>query len=58
MSLSQNDRLAEKLARMIAKRGADSPHAEELERIKPSEGVKPQKPKKVMEKPADVPQEQ
>ena len=55
---SEQTRLAEKLARMANKRGADSPHAAELERLTPSEGVKPQKPqKKVTEKPADAPQE-
>lgn len=55
---SEQTRLAEKLARMAAKRGTDSPHAAELELLTPSEGVKPQKPsKKVTEKPAETPQE-
>lgn len=55
---NEQTRLAEKLARMAAKRGADSPHAAELEILIPSVGVKPQKPsKKGVETPGDPPKE-
>jgi hypothetical protein len=48
MLILQNDfnkRLNEKLLRQVAKRGADSPHAEELQHIQPqpAEVVIPQK---------------
>jgi hypothetical protein len=46
MSHSQNKRLEEKLQRMADKRGADSPHAEELARVHPVEDNTPQKPSK------------
>lgn len=53
MSLLQNnydERLAEKLARLAAKRGGDSAPAQELKRVKPSESVTSQKRKGVTEK--------
>lgn len=54
MSLSQNERLEEKIKRMTDKRGADSPHAQELEHVHPVQGITPEKPsKKVTEKPQD-----
>lgn len=45
-----DERLAEKLARMAAKRGEDSEPAQELKRIKPSESVTSQKRKGATEK--------
>lgn len=55
MSHLQNERLKEKLQRMADKRGADSPHAQELAHVShPVEGITPQKPaKRVTEKTQD-----
>lgn len=53
MSHSQT-RLEEKIKRMTDKRGADSPHAQELAHVHPVQGIIPEKPsKKVTEKPQD-----
>ena len=54
MSTSQNKRLEEKIKRMTDKRGADSPHAQELAYVHPVQGITPEKPaKKVTEKSQD-----
>lgn len=47
---TEHERLLEKLARHAAKRGADSPAAQEIKNLThPVEGINPQKPKKVTE---------
>lgn len=52
--LPSQNKLEEKIKRMTDKRGADSPHAQELAHVHPVQDIIPEKPtKKVTEKPQD-----